>query len=88
MLLEPISKNIQPAFLPALRNEILRFANAHLRLRKPASKSEPEDTESLKESAAFSAAKLKNQPFFLSSEVIAEIAFNPQPWIDEIYDLL
>jgi hypothetical protein len=88
MLLDPISKNIQPSFRPALRNEILRFATAHLRLKRPLSKSEPEDIESLRRSASFSAAKLKNEPFCISNEVISEIASNPEPWINEIYDLL
>ena len=88
MLLEHVLENIQPSFRSALKNEILRFATAHLRLKKPFSKAEPEDIESLKRSASFSAAKLKNEPFYLSNDIISEIASNPQPWIDEIYDLL
>lgn len=88
MLLEPVCKNLEPPFRSALKNEILRFANAHLRMQKPYSKLEPEDFEKLKESAAFSAAKLKNQPFFLTTTVISDIAANPQSWIDEIYDYL
>jgi hypothetical protein len=88
MLLEPITDKILPSFRSALRNEILRFATAHYRLQKPFSYTEPEDTERLKESAAYSAAKLKNEPFYLEAEIISDIAANPLPWIDEIYDNL
>jgi len=88
MLLEPVCNNVQPPFRSALKNEILRFANAHPRMQKPYSKLEPEDFEKLKESAAFSAARLKNQPFHISTDLISQIAANPEPWIDEIYDAL
>ncbi len=88
MLFEPIARKLSPNYRSALRNEVLRFASAHQRLQKPRVVSEPEDIEKLRAVAAESAAKLKNQPFHLNSQLIALIASNPTPWIDEIYDEL
>jgi hypothetical protein len=88
MLFKSLAGKISPAYRPALRNEVLRFASAHQRLQKSQISSEPEDIEKLRSVAAESAAKLKNQPFYLNSQQISLIASNPSPWIDEIYDEL
>jgi len=88
LLLDSVTKNLAPPHKNMLKREILRFASAHQRLQRPKLASEPEDTEKLRASAAESAANLKNQPFYLNSQVIALIASNPTPWIDEIYESL